>query len=219
MSKKQRADIEFSRGGKALDQDVQLKPTAVEIAEYKTGNFKDGVPIPKAEDAKTRFLQNVARAIKISQLEHKASEDKLSDKEKLQLIKLDREFDYFEVVRTLERVEKEEREYRKGGEPLTNTWEDTSSDPSHTGERKDGFDGKIKTGGASQGEERRLKAILINHKKAIGWTEDEYLTHCKKEAGKKGKGGGRPKKYHTPLERKKAKAEAQRKRAKEARKK
>jgi hypothetical protein len=185
------------------------------------------VSIPKEEaeagkNARIRFLQNVAKAIKISQLEHKASEEKLSDKEKLQLIKLDREFDYFEVVSTLERVEKEERQRSNESEPLTNTWKETSSDPSDIGETKEGFKGKIKMGGASEGKERQLKSILIKHKKAVGWTEEEFLKKVRIEAGRKGglKGKGQKvtRKRMTPIERRKAKAESQRKRAKDARK-
>lgn len=224
--RKRNADRRFSKGGKAIEQNVQTKPTAVEIVNYKTGIFKDGVPIPNEEaeagkNARIRFLQNVARAIKISQLERKANEEKLSNTEKFQLIKLDREFDYFEVVSTLERVEKERGQHTEEKEPLSNTWRESSSDPSDVGEKKEGFKGKIKTGGVSEGREKQLKAILIKHKKAVGWSEEEFRRQQQKEAGRKGglKGkGGRPRKYHTPLERKKAKAEGQRRRAKEARK-
>jgi hypothetical protein len=76
-------------------------------------------------------------------------------------------------------------------------------------------------GGASEGKEKQLKAILIKHKKVIGWTEEEFkhklaIERGKAKKAKKGK-AGRPKKYHSPSERKMAKAEGQRKRAKEAR--
>lgn len=158
------------------------------------------------KEAKHRFFVNVARVIKIMQLERKACEEKLTDNEKLQLIKLEREFDYYSVVLTLDRQAKERaeffREQAKDEEPLTET-----SDPYSVQVRPEDFKGRIQTGGKSEGEESRLKAILIKHKKAIGWTEREYkqkvklvavkrggartaaLSKKRKAAGKKGIGG------------------------------
>lgn len=194
-------------------RETQLEEGAIQKVNYKMGIFKDGVPVPLKErkelhEGKRRFLRNVARAIKIAQLERKACEEKLTDNEKLQLIKLDREFDYFNTVLTLERLDKERRERQIDvDEPLTNTWKEASSDPHAAGEKKEGYEGKIRAGGKSEGEERRLKAILINHKKAIGWSEKEYkekvklvavkrggartarLSKKRKAAGKKGIGG------------------------------
>ena len=187
--------------------EIQLEEGAIQKVNYKTGIFKDGKhefrEQAEAKDAKRRFLFNIARAIKIAQLERKACEDKLTDNEKLRLIKLDKEFDYFNTVLTLERLEKEGREKQVEKEPLTNTWREVSSDPHAAGEKKEGYEEKIRMGGKSEGEERRLKAILIKHRKAIGWSEKEYkhklaqergrktgrISKQRKAAGKKGIGG------------------------------
>ena len=192
--------------------EIQLKEGAIQKVNYKMGIFKDGIPVSLEEnkelyEGKRRFLVNVARVIKIAQLERKACEEKLTDNEKLQLIKLDREFDYYSVVLTLERQAKERaeflREQAKTEEPLTET---ATSDP-HLYVKPQDFKGRMQTGGKSEGEEARLKAILIKHKKAIGWTEKEYkqkvklvavkrggartarLSKQRKAAGKKGIGG------------------------------
>ena len=177
------------------DKEIQTAPTAIEKANYKTGMYVKDRPISKEEaeagiKAKDRFLKNVARLLKIMELERKAGEDKLSDAEKLQLIKLDREFEHYEVVAVLEREETEQREFlreqAKTEEPLTNTWkEEAAKDPSDIGE-KQGFEGKLRLGGESRGKEANLKAALRRHRKAVGWTEKEHQQKVKVAAGKKG---------------------------------
>lgn len=179
------------------DKEIQTAPTAIEKANYKTGMYVNDRPISKEEaeagiKAKDRFLKNVARLLKIMKLERKAGEDKLSDAEKLQLIKLDREFEHYEVVATLEREEKEKREFlreqAKTEEPLTETWnEEENSDPHGWGDtRKIVYDRKFQLGGKSEGKEANLKAALRRHRKAVGWTEKEHQQKVKVAAGKKG---------------------------------
>lgn len=172
-------------------KEIQLEPTAIQKVNYKTGIFKDGIPEDIKErkalyEGKHRFLINVARAIKLAQLERQGGEEELSDPEKLQLVKLYKEFDYYNMVLTLERSEKERQERsgvfetQEGFKKLT-----TVSDPFATRDTSSLPQGRTFLGGKSEGKEAELKTILIKHKKSIGWTEDQYKSALAKERGKK----------------------------------
>lgn len=173
-------------------KDIQLEPGAIQKVNYKTGIFKDGIPEDfkerkKLYEAKRRFLINVARAIKIAKLERQAGEESLNDPEKLQLIKLYKEFDYYNTVVTLERLEKESRE-RSGVYETQAGFKkhEVVSDPFAVAENKPSpSQGRTFLGGKSEGKEAQLKMILIKHEKAIGWSEGEYKQALAKQRGKK----------------------------------
>ena len=183
-----RYEREFSGARSTRKAEIKsLKESQLEEGGIQKVNYKTGIAIPEnltketqeAQQAKHRFLRNVARVIKIAQLERKACEEELTDTEKLQLIKLDREFDVYNVVLTLEREQAAHTEalVQKGiYEP-----------PFKDGEgRKQTSTTKIQLGGKSEGKELQLKTILIRHKKAIGWSEEVYKQKIKSQAGKKG---------------------------------
>lgn len=135
--------------------------------------------------AKHRFLRNVARLIEIAKLERKAGEDKLTDREKLQLIKLDREFERYEIVKALEREEIKVVNELNAGEADTLFGESYVSDPASRPKRAKEYRGKVNLGGKAGEEEKALSATLIKHKKAVGWTEEEYKRKLAEQRGKR----------------------------------
>ena len=150
--------------------------------------YNPDIPEEEAEAVKRashRFLKNVARVIGIAQLERKAAEDKLTDKEKLQLIKLDREFEHYEVVKALEREEIKVTTELNGGGSDELFGESYVSDPAPAPKRVKQFKGRVLTGGKAGEKEKELSATLIKHKKAVGWTEEEYKHKLAQQRGKK----------------------------------
>lgn len=117
-------------------------------------------------------------------------------KEQDALDKLDKEFDHYEVVVTLERIEKQGREFLQKSKVLESPSGFRAHEDNFTeGRRTQVFSKKIELGGKSEGEERRLKAKLIKDMKTEGYKED--LSASKARAGRlgglKSKGGGRKK--------------------------
>lgn len=121
---------------------------------------------------------------------------KRTKEEQVALDKMDKEFDYFEMVITLERIETERARAAQGKRVIETPLGFRKHEGNYTDERKkEVFSKKIQLGGKSEGEEKRLKAKLLKDMKDEGFKED--LSAVKARAGrlggKKSKGGGRKK--------------------------